>query len=61
MKPEIVEYVIIAATLIILGWDLYLYKDEYPENTISQIIIKRTKKRPLIPLLWGFLMGHWFG
>jgi hypothetical protein len=60
MESGAVEIIIVVATILILVWDLYLYIDKYPDNTISQIIIKRTKSRPIIPFLCGLLMGHWF-
>jgi hypothetical protein len=60
METHFVEIIIVLATLLILGFDLYLYLDKYPGNTISQIIIKRTKARPIVPFLCGLLMGHWF-
>jgi len=60
MEKAIVEAIILISTGIILAWDAVLYLDKVPGNTISQVIIARTKERPWIPLLWGILMGHWF-
>jgi uncharacterized membrane protein len=60
MNKNHVEIIIISATLLILLWDLWLYRDQYPGNTISEIVIRRTKEQPVIPLLCGLLMGHWF-
>ena len=60
MPSDYVEVLIVVVTIAILAFDLYLYRDKYPGNTISQVIIKRTKSRPIIPFLCGLLMGHWF-
>jgi len=60
MEREIVDCIILCSTGLILLWDVVLYSDKIPGNTISQVMIQKTKERPWIPLLWGILMGHWF-
>lgn len=60
MDKILVEIAIIVITGFILVWDAYLYLDKKEGNTISQVIIAKTKEKPWIPLLWGILMGHWF-
>lgn len=51
----------VAVTLVILAFDLYaLRKSEKTEYTISYIIAKASLKNPLIPFMFGVLMGHWF-
>jgi len=57
---DITTWFIIATTVIILLFDLYLYLDK-TKKTISQRIIEWSKKYPVIPFVFGFLMGHWFG
>lgn len=60
MDKVFVHCVIIISTWAVILWDVYLYLDKHPDNTISQVMIEQTKKRPWISLLWGILMGHWF-
>jgi uncharacterized membrane protein YobD (UPF0266 family) len=56
----ITEIVLIIGTILVLIWDVYLYLDKIKDNTISQVVIKRSKEQPVIPLLIGALIGHWF-
>jgi hypothetical protein len=52
---------IIAVTLVILAYDVYaLYRSKKTEYTISYIIAKASLKNPIIPFVFGVLMGHWF-
>lgn len=55
------ELIIIVVTVLILLWDLYLYRDKIEGNTISQVIIKYSYKYPMIPFVVGVLIGHWWG
>ena len=53
------QWVIIAATIIIGAYDLwaYLQKDD---GTISVAIWLWSDATNVVPLLFGFLMGHFF-
>lgn len=52
---------IIAVTLIILAYDVYaLKKSIKTEYTISYVIAKASIKNPIIPFIFGVLMGHFF-
>lgn len=48
-----------AVTIVALLFDLFLWLTD--RETISQRMILWSKKSLIIPFLWGFLMGHWFG
>jgi hypothetical protein len=50
---------IIAVTAAFLGaWDLYARK--FKEGTISEVILSSARSSPLLPFLFGVLMGHLF-
>lgn len=58
--------IICAAIFIaIIVWDIYLYLDGKPRNSISQVIIDLSKRSPNLPWFIGFVMGwcvgHWWG
>lgn len=55
------ETVLLILTGLLLLWDAYLWFDGKPGNTISQVIIKFSHDYPLIPLGFGFLLGHFYG
>ena len=48
-------------TIAILIWDVWLYSDEIPRNSITQVIIDLTAKSPMTPALIGFFTGLLFG
>lgn len=48
-----------ALTVGIIGWDVWLYFDEVPGNTISQILISGSEASPYVPLGLGLFIG-WF-
>lgn len=60
MPVPLTETVILFSILAVLIFDLYLYLDKTEGNTISQIVIKRSKENAIIPLLIGCLIGHWY-
>lgn len=63
MNQIIVIAICICIFLAIMGFDLFLYKDDEEDNSISQIIIKYSR-HPFVPwfigLFMGVLAGHWF-
>jgi hypothetical protein len=50
---------IVIATTAILGFDGYLYLSD--QMTITQQMISWSDSLMIVPFLWGFLMGHFFG
>lgn len=48
----------------IFVWDVWLYTDDIPDNSISQVIISATAASPLVAWFVGLIMGglsvHWF-
>lgn len=50
---------IIVITVIVIAFDLYVYV-HVEHETISEAMAKVAKRHPVIVLLWGVLMGHWF-
>lgn len=55
------EIVIAALTVGLLLWDIRLYTDKVPDNSISQTLIRDSKKFPIIAFLFGLLVGHLYG
>ena len=55
------ELILIVGIVLVLIWDAYLYADKTEGNSITQVVIKRSKQLPIIPFLLGFLMGHFYG
>ena len=54
------EWIFIVLVLALFVYEAYtLYTPEYGD-TISELIWKASADRPLIPFLFGVLMGHLF-
>ena len=56
----ITVFFLFAVATLAIGWDLYVYF--YGENAdmISNVIWKVSASHPVVPFLFGFLMGHFF-
>ena len=54
------EQFIVVAIAAIIAWDIKfaLTKDE---KTISQVIRKKATRFPSVPMVAGYLLGHFFG
>ncbi len=55
------ERVLIVGTILVLLWDVLLYLDKREGNSITQVIIAKSKQYPIIAFALGFLMGHFYG
>lgn len=64
MTPTLVAITCGLIFLAIVVWDVYLYLDGRPRNSISQVVIDNSKKYPMLPwaigLVMGLLAGHWW-
>lgn len=65
MTPAAVGITCLVVTVLVLLWDALLYRDRIERNSISQVIIDKSKKSlwyPAMICFWiGFLVCHWFG
>lgn len=64
MAKPTVRIIIVTVFIAVLGFDAYLYSDNIPGNSISQVIIEASDKSKLVPafvgFLFGFLTSHFF-
>ncbi len=51
---------LLALTLGIIAWDIFLAADKRKRNTISAMIAGASETWWIIPYAWGVLGGHWF-
>lgn len=65
MSPSTVTLTCGVIFVAIIVWDVYLYLDGRPRNSISQVVIDLSKKNQTLPWLIGLIMGwcvgHWWG
>lgn len=57
MSKKTVTQIIIGGFVACFLFDLYLYADGHPGNSISQVIIDASEKSKLVPAFIGFLFG----
>lgn len=56
-KTNIAWAILITAALLYEGWTLI---NHTPHDTLSEAVWAVASKRPLVPFVAGFLMGHFF-
>ena len=61
MHWDFTTYFTIAVTVLILGVDVILVRTGGKQATISDHMRSWNKKSPMIAVLWGCLMWHFFG
>lgn len=55
------EWVVVSAVAILIGWEIITIasaKDSI--RTISEVVMRAVKGNPILILLIGVLLGHWF-
>jgi hypothetical protein len=57
---KITLLLILAAIVILGGWDIYVASNEASGDTISEIILAASLQRPVIPFVAGTICGHLF-
>jgi hypothetical protein len=52
--------VILATIGLLLAYDVVVMYRLGEKQSISSVITEASLKRPIIPFLFGLVMGHWF-
>jgi len=60
MSRKAVAITMLVLALAIIGWDIYLFLDKYPHNTISALTNEWAYITSLLPFACGALLGHFF-
>lgn len=58
MSKRLVLLSIFAIFFGIIGYDIFLYADNIPGNSITQVVISTTHDYPILAWAIGFLMGY---
>lgn len=51
--------ILIAAALLLIGWDVYVAANKDSGDTISEVLLW-VSKHPVLPFALGVVMGHLF-
>ena len=57
---KITKYIILAAIVGLIGWDIYVAMTPVKGDTISEIMLTFAMSHPVIPFAFGVLFGHLF-
>jgi len=61
LTPAKITILLILAAIVILGgWDLYVAANAQSGDTISEIVLEASLRRPIIPFVAGVVCGHLF-
>ena len=58
--PAYAKYAIFVPLALLALYELYSLFNGKPDDTISAIVWRAAAERPLIPFLFGLVMGHFF-
>lgn len=50
--------ILIAVTLGLVGWDIYVALTPQKDDTISEVILDYAGEHPVVPFGLGVVMGH---
>ena len=51
---------LLVAVVILGGWDVVVAANARPGDTISEIVLEASLRRPIIPFVVGVVCGHLF-
>lgn len=60
MARRITTVLLLVTIAVLVGWDIYVAANEHSGDTISEIVLAVSLKRPAIPFAVGFVCGHLF-
>lgn len=57
---KVTLFVMSAASLGLVAWDIVAASNKARGDTISEILLENSKKVPILAVAWGVLTGHLF-
>lgn len=60
MTKNVTIFFIFAAVLVLGGWDIYAAFNGTPGDTVSEIVLEASLRRPVVPFVVGVICGHLF-
>lgn len=52
--------ILVATAVILIAWDIVVATNSVKGDTISEILLNFARHHPVVPFLFGVLMGHLF-
>lgn len=61
MSPRaITTWLMLSVTAVLLAWDVVAATNSTRGDTISEQLTAAAHRWPILPFLFGMLIGHWF-
>ena len=60
MTAKITKWLMLAAAVLLIGYDIYVAANTPKGDTISEISLSWAWDWPTLPLVWGVVVGHLF-
>lgn len=54
------QWVVIASTVALVLWDIFVVVEPTPKDSISRVIMDWATVHPMLTFAAGVLIGHWF-
>lgn len=60
MTPYTARIILLIIVLVVITWDVIVTYGGKPEASLSQVILEKSTRDPIIPFLIGVIIGHLF-
>ena len=60
MTTHTTKVILVTVTVLLIIWDIYAYMAGGAQPTISRVIYETSTKHPILPFIFGVLIGHFF-
>lgn len=54
------EAVLVATVAALLAWEVWTFRNRRPHDTISEVVQRTNRRWPIVAVLLGILIGHFF-
>ena len=58
MTTKITIGILIAFIALLIAWDIWVYLEPTPGDTISEVTLRFAQRHPVLPAAIGVLVGH---
>jgi hypothetical protein len=58
MTRKVTISILIVLCLVLIGWDVWVYLEPTPGDTISEVTFAFAQRHPVLPFAIGVICGH---
>lgn len=60
MSRRLTIAILVMTAVVLIVWDIYVAVNGVSGDTISEVVLSFAQKHPVIPFVFGVVMGHLF-